>query len=110
MYAKEKVTQGDKGHKETGMADQRALPDQLAHIRARINALEAEENAIRNILIADPSTRIGGDYIAEIKDIVTYRIVGKELEKASPDLYLRLAKETVARQVRLIRRQTGEDM
>lgn len=81
------------------MAEQMAIPDQLAVVRAKIIALQAEEAALREILLNDPSARVGANYIAAVKELVSYRVRGKELQKANPDLFAKLARETVAQQV-----------
>lgn len=86
------------------MAEQIPIPDQLMRIRQQLAALKAEEEALRNILLSDPSTRIGSDYIAAVKEVVSYRVRGKELEQENPELFAKLAKETVSKQVWLVRR------
>lgn len=66
--------------------------------------LKSEEAALRNILLSDPSSRIGADYIATVRDVVRYTIRGKELEKADPELFAKLATEVTATQVWLSKR------
>jgi hypothetical protein len=45
-------------------ADQRAIPDRLAEVRERLKELQAEETALREILLTDPSSRFGCVYLA----------------------------------------------
>lgn len=53
------------------------LLDELLRIRQLIASLQAEEKALRDILLADPSARVCADYIAAVKQGVTYRVRGK---------------------------------
>lgn len=86
------------------MSSQVPIPDQLMILRNRIAMLKSEEAALRNILLSDPSSRIGADYIATVRDVVRYTIRGKELEKADPELFAKLATEVTATQVWLSKR------
>jgi hypothetical protein len=86
------------------VSSQLPLPDQLVAIRGKIAMLKIEEAALRNILLTDPSTRIGADYIATVKEMTQYRVRGKELEKADPELFAKLATEVTATQVWLTKR------
>jgi hypothetical protein len=88
--------------------EQKAIPDRLALVRARLVALQAEEAALRDILLSDPSTRIGGDYVATVREVSSRRVSNKALEKADPVLFEKLAVSSVMRQVRLARRDTDE--
>lgn len=91
------------------MAEQSPIPDQLAAVRKRIASLKAEETALRDILLADPSTRIGGDYVAVTREVATSRVANKDLLKADPALFAKLATTSVSVHVRLIRRDGGDE-
>ena len=83
---------------------QQAIPDRLAELREQLNALQAEENTLRAILINDPTTRLGAGYIATIKTLTRPRIRLRDLQQANPDLYRQLVSETPVQQVWLTNR------
>jgi predicted phage-related endonuclease len=62
------------------------VPDALAEVRAQLKQLETEEAELKRILLTDPSTRTGADWIAEIKEIETTRVDIKELRAMHKDL------------------------
>jgi DNA-binding PucR family transcriptional regulator len=86
-------------------ADQRAIPDRLAEVRERLKELQAEETALREILLTDPSARIGGDYLAMVHEHAATRVQSESLKAADPELWKRLAVRTTVQQVRLVRRR-----
>lgn len=88
-------------------AEQKAIPDRLAELREKISALKAEAEVLRDILVDDPSSRIGADYVATVRTSVQRRVSSKELRESEPEIYARLAREheTV---VVLLKRRAGD--
>lgn len=62
------------------------VPDELAAVRAQRAALETREEALKLILLNDPSARTGAEYVAVIKTIVKQTLDQKQLRLAAPDL------------------------
>jgi hypothetical protein len=62
------------------------VPDELAAVRAKVKALEQREAELKQILLSDPSTRTGADWIAEIKTVTQTRTDIKELRAMHPAL------------------------
>lgn len=62
------------------------VPDELATVRAELKRLETREAELKQILLGDPDTRTGANWIAEIKTIQTTRFDVKELKAGHPDL------------------------
>ena len=89
--------------------EQSPIPDQLVRVRGKIALLQVQEKALRDILISDPSTRMGGEYVAQVRDLATYRVSGKTLRKAAPEVFAQFATETVVKQVWLIRKEAADD-
>jgi hypothetical protein len=55
------------------------IPDRLAAVRAQIKALETEEAALKATILADPETRTGASWLAQIKTVTQERVDLKEL-------------------------------
>ena len=62
------------------------VPDELAAVRAELKRLETREAELKAILLGDPSTRTGADWIAEVKTTQRETTDLKELRAAHPDL------------------------
>jgi hypothetical protein len=62
------------------------VPDELAAVRSELKRLETREAELKQILLSDPDTRTGANWIAEIKTIQTTRFDVKELKAGHPDL------------------------
>jgi len=62
------------------------IPDELAAIRAEMKRLEERESDLRMLLLSNPDTRTGANWIAEIKTIQQDRTDWKELRAAHPQL------------------------
>jgi hypothetical protein len=92
----------------SGQADQRAIPDRLAEVRARLKELEAEEEALREVLLGDPSAREGSEWLATVVNQVARLVRSSSLKGADPELWERLAVNVTRRQVRLRRRGEPE--
>ena len=54
------------------------LPDELAAVRADLKRLTTREAELRQILLSDPDTRTGADYLVEIKTVKQDRTDLKE--------------------------------
>jgi hypothetical protein len=69
------------------MADLPNLPpaDELFALRAEIRQLTERENALKALMINDPSARTGNRYLVEIKEVTTNRCDIRELRAAYPD-------------------------
>lgn len=87
------------------MSEQVPIPDQLIRIRGKIALLQVEEKVLRDILIRGPSARLGGEYLADVREITSYRVSGKALEKADPELFAKLATESTVKQVWVVKRE-----
>ena len=61
------------------------VPDELAAIRAEMKRLEERESALRSILLSDPETRTGANWLAEVRTVQQERTDLKELRAAYPD-------------------------
>jgi hypothetical protein len=70
------------------MADLPNLPpaDELFALRAEIRQLTERENALKTLMISDPSARTGNSYCVEIKEVTTSRTDLKELKAMHPDI------------------------
>jgi predicted phage-related endonuclease len=62
------------------------VPDELAAIRAEMKRLEERESALRSILLSDPDTRTGANWLAEVKTVQQSRVDIKELRACHPDI------------------------
>jgi hypothetical protein len=62
------------------------LPDELADLRAKIKALEQREGEIRATLLAEPDTRTGANWLAEIRTVTQNRTDLKELRAMHHEL------------------------
>ena len=54
--------------------------DDLADVRARIKALKEREDALKQLMISDPSARTGNRYLVEVTDRVTHQLDTTELK------------------------------
>jgi hypothetical protein len=61
------------------------IPDRLAAVRAELKRLETEEAALRATLLAEPDTRTGANWLAEIRTVTQDRTDLRELRAAYPD-------------------------
>jgi hypothetical protein len=61
------------------------LPDQLAALRAQIKDLQEQESDLRRILIANPDTRTGNNWLVDVKTVTSQRVDLKELRAAYPE-------------------------
>jgi predicted phage-related endonuclease len=62
------------------------VPDELAAVRADLKRLTTREAELRQILLSDPDTRTGADYLVEIKTVKQDRTDLKELRACHPDI------------------------
>jgi hypothetical protein len=62
------------------------LPDELADLRAKIKAFEQREGEIRALLLSNPDTRTGANWLADIKVVTQSRVDLKELRACHPDI------------------------
>jgi len=83
--------------------EQSPVPDELARVRAQIARLREREQQLRRVLITDPETRIGGEYVARVVKQDMRHIPLVELREADPDLFMRLVKHRTVVQIRLSR-------
>lgn len=89
--------------------EQKAIPDRLAEVWARLAELEAEEKELRAILLDDPTTRDGGDYVATVQDRPRRVVQSESLRAADPVLWEKLAVLTVVRRVLVSRKKEAAD-
>jgi len=61
------------------------VPDQLNAVRQQIKALEERESELRRIILSDPDTRTGANWLAEVRTVQQERTDLKELRAAYPD-------------------------
>jgi hypothetical protein len=80
---------------------QKAVPDRLAEVRAALRKLEAEEESLRQVLLADPSARIGADWSVVVREVTVRRVQSDSLKAADPELWERLAVSVNQRRVEL---------
>jgi hypothetical protein len=66
------------------MADQLPPADELYQIRQEIKALGERENALKALMINDPSARTGNSYCVDVVEITSKRTDIKELRAAYP--------------------------
>jgi len=62
------------------------IPDELNAIRTQIKALKEREEAIKAVLLSDPTARTGNDWVAEIKQTTSHRCDVKELRANYPQI------------------------
>jgi hypothetical protein len=62
------------------------VPDELAAVRADLKRLTTREAELKQILLSDPDTRTGAEWIAEIKTVMQTRTDLKELRAMHPAL------------------------
>jgi hypothetical protein len=62
------------------------VPDELAAVRADLKRLTTREAELRQILLSDPDTRTGADYLVEIKTVKQDRTDLKELRACHPSI------------------------
>ncbi len=62
------------------------VPDELAAVREQIRQLQAREEELRRLLIANPDLREGAAYLAEIKTAKREHTDIKEMRALHPDL------------------------
>jgi hypothetical protein len=78
------------------------IPDQLAHVRERIKALQDREAELRQYLIDHPDDRHGNAWAAEVKTVTSQRLDIKELRAMHPDVVAEFTFPTKTLQVVLL--------
>lgn len=61
-------------------------PDELAMVRAQIKNLQDRETELRNLLLADPASRTGNSYLAEVREVEQSRTDLKEMRAMHPQV------------------------
>ena len=60
------------------------VPDELASVRAQIRILEERESELRRIILTDPTTRTGANWLAEVREVESNRVDLKALREMYP--------------------------
>jgi len=62
------------------------IPDELNAVRLEIKRLAERESELRRLILTDPETRTGNDWVAEVKEVTQDRCDLKELKACHPDI------------------------
>lgn len=86
------------------------VPDELAQVRDEIARLEARGAELRQILLSDPSSRTGANWLAEIREVEQSRTDLRELKAMYPAIAAEFTFPTKVTRVELrgIDQDTGE--
>jgi hypothetical protein len=86
------------------------LPDELNQLRKHIKALKEREEQVKALLLAEPETRTGNRWVAQVRTTVQYRTDIKEMREVHPGIVEQFTFPTTTTSVVLlsIDDETGE--